>query len=81
MKDKLKLYLISQEHINGCDTIKSNCVVCARNEFHAKCMDPIGREEYKNLDDVKLRYLGDASKDIKPGFICVSFNDYLEKKE
>jgi hypothetical protein len=78
----MKLYLLSQSVNNDYDTYDS-CVVCAEDEDSAKRIRPdsYSWEEECNgyswvtkVEDVKVRYLGEADAVIKNGVVLSSFN-------
>jgi hypothetical protein len=83
---KMKLYKISQDENNNYDTY-SSAVVCATDELTAGSMNPSNGEpitagewsrEYSSwcssVEKVKVKYLGDATEDIKQGVVCASYH-------
>jgi hypothetical protein len=79
--DEMNLYLISQYDNNNSDTFDA-CVVCAESEDSARMITPnAGGFESdrfntwaKKPENVKVKYLGIADKDIEEGIILASFN-------
>lgn len=81
----MNLYLISQTSNNDYDTYDS-AVVCAKDEEHARKMDPGGDngEEAEfgqrhstwayRLEDVNVKLIGKAKKEIPVGVVCSSYN-------
>lgn len=80
----MKLYLITQNQNNDCDTYDS-AVVAAPDEETARQMHPETGEPVENWHEiisswcngqeyVTARYIGEATDDIKQGVICASFN-------
>ncbi len=78
----MKLYLLKQDVVHGYDTYDS-AVVAARSEMTARWVHPSKYEEDWNgveeytwcaKEDVKVTYLGEATKGIKAGIIVSSFN-------
>ncbi len=78
----MKLYLISQDVLNGYDTYDS-AVVAAPDEQTAQSIHPAGwATKLSPLDDrwvrdpgqVKVMYLGVADPEVREGVICASFN-------
>lgn len=81
----MNLFLISQTSNRGYDTYDS-AVVCAKNEEHARKMNPgsVDGEEAEfgrrysswayRLEDVSVKLIGKAVKGIPVGVVCASFN-------
>ena len=83
----MKLYLISQDEENGCDTYDS-AVVAAESEEIARNIDPskdgqlITEAEWNKFygswcnkpELVTVRYLGEAVEGTEQSVICASFN-------
>ena len=81
----MKLFLISQDKNNGYDTYES-AVVCAHDENNAKTIHPYksisapvtnSLNEYSTwteLDNVKVKYIGEAAEGLERGVIVASFN-------
>lgn len=79
----MKLFLISQDQ--NTEYATSSAVVAARDEETARDMDPSSGEpmfewgmNYTGWcsapDHVNVRYIGEATADVKQGVICASFN-------
>lgn len=77
----MKLYKISQTVNDNYDTYDS-AVVCADNADEAKKMHPSGNDDrsryymqdWCEIKDVEIKYIGEAGADIKRGVIVASFN-------
>lgn len=79
----MKLFLISQDQNNGFDTYKS-AVVAAADEETARQINPANGKPMDKWDKnyswcngpehVTVRYLGEATGDVKQGIVCASFN-------
>jgi len=76
----MKLYYISQSVVYGYDTY-SDAVVCAPDKKTARNIHPSGIPSDKYYastwcepERVQVKYLGEATKGIKPGVICASFH-------
>ena len=75
----MKLYLITQDVNNGYDTYDS-FVVCAKDEEDAKMVHELDDDELycktwvSNIEDIKVKYLGEADESIERGEILGSFN-------
>jgi hypothetical protein len=86
----MKIYLLTQNVVDGYDTYDS-CVVCAENEEEARKIHPAEwvKEEdwkeskcsaasiwvsWKDIDKIKVTELGEANNNIKKGCILASFN-------
>lgn len=81
------LYHISQSENNGYDTY-SDFVVCAENEEAARNTHPLSSmydldgDPWKNpspcwcklLEQVEVKLIGKAHKDLELGIICASFH-------
>jgi hypothetical protein len=84
----MNLYLISQEVNNDYDTYDS-AIVCAKNGDEAKEIHPDGYLSIKDwpfidtdkddlgswakIENVKVKLVGLADKNIKKGVVCASF--------
>jgi hypothetical protein len=80
----MKLFLLSQNENNGCDTYDS-AVVAAEDEESAKQINidsSLWGSEYSSWcsspDKVNVEYLGEAAEGILSGIILASFNAGLE---
>jgi len=80
----MKLFLISQKENDDYDVYDS-AVVAAETKEIARAMDPsngkpkVFGERFwndwcKSIDDVEVKYLGEAAPGIEQGVICASFN-------
>jgi len=83
----MKLYVISQSENNDYDTYDS-AVVCAENEEEARKIHPSEYAEDKwwekpkdpyspwatKLENVDVKYIGEATEGVEPGIIIASFN-------
>lgn len=82
----MKLYHVSQKANGGYDTY-SDFVVCCETRKVARNTNPSGgkqmtpedwSEKYSawapTLKDVKVKYVGEASKSLRTGIVCVSFH-------
>lgn len=88
-KKKLRLWLISQDTVTGCD-IYDSAVVAAENEEDARATHPGGKfsipmsaedaSKYSNdtwVNEpalVTTKLIGVAEHDVERGVICASFN-------
>lgn len=79
----MKLFLLSQTVNKDYDTYDS-CVVACKTVDEALTMHPNGSENKETDDqtfsswalpkDVKVKYVGEATRGTKKGVICASFN-------
>lgn len=86
MKQKLKLFLLTQNKNSGYDTYDS-CIVAASTPEEAVKMQPDGgtiddvSDGYKeyywswaNPEDIVCKFIGDAAVDFECGVVLASFN-------
>lgn len=77
----MKLYLLSQTKNNDYDTY-SACIVCAENEESAKLIRPdscrwedgFSYSWITKIDDIKVKFLGEAEETLKEGIVLSSFH-------
>ena len=79
----MKLYLIWQNDNNDYDTYDS-AVVVAESEEDAKTIHPYNKEpvtevnegysSWTTINNVNVKYIGEAAENQKRGVICASFN-------
>ena len=80
----MNIYLISQTENNNYDSYDS-AVVCAKDENEARNMSPIDGTQFDWNDNmwlswackpenITVKLIGKANKDIKHGVICSSYN-------
>lgn len=76
----MNIYLIEQNIVTGCDTYTA-AVVCAESESEARKIHPADRwnewaewVELKDIDKIKVTYLGKAEEKSKAGVILASYN-------
>ena len=79
----MKLWKISQKVNTDCDTYDS-AIVAAETKKDAKTIRPDGMvcddsvseifDSWCSIQDVKVKYLGNAAKNIKRGVVLSSYN-------
>ena len=82
----MKLFLVSQDSNNDYDTY-SDFVACCESEEVAKNMNPMDGKpmtasgwEYQfsswchSIQQVKVKYLGEADKTVEEGIVCASYH-------
>lgn len=74
----MKLFKISQTVNKDYDTYDS-AVVCAENVDEARKMHPYGNfgytlEDWCDMKDVEVEYIGEAGSNVKKGVIVASFH-------
>lgn len=77
----MKLFRISQDANNGCDTYDS-AIVAASDAEAARAIHPNGSDRWDgwspswapSLDQVSVEYIGEAADNVPAGVVLASFN-------